>query len=220
MQRIQAVLALSILLAFAAAPARAQERMAQHAILYDEDPDKPRGQRYPGTVIWCLNQIKATDGSDDVEILGKIDIAERRLKVIMSLRRNADASLPASHVIELKFDLNGGGISLVPGLMMKIAEQSKGIALMSQSVRVTDSLFMLGLSSTAQSRARNVAMLTQREWFDLPFVYKTQRRGILAIEKGLYGRQVFQAAFEAWGEAPSSDGAFAPPRCSDKVASN
>src|SRR5262249_34416580 len=64
MQRIQAVLALSILLAFAAAPARAQERMAQHAILYDEDPDKPRGQRYPGTVIWCLNQIKATDGSD------------------------------------------------------------------------------------------------------------------------------------------------------------
>ena len=90
---------------------------------------------------------------------------------------------------------------------------------MAQSVRVTDGLFMIGLSKGTQYRALNVATLTQREWFDLPFVYKTQRRGILAIEKGLYRRQVFQAAFEAWGEAPSSDGAFAPPRCSDKVAS-
>ena len=59
---------------------------------------------------------------------------------------------------------------------------------------------------------------TQREWFDLAFLYKTQRRGILAIEKGLYGRQVFQAAFEAWGKPPPSDGAFEPPRCSDKAA--
>ena len=121
-----------------------------------------------------------------MEILGRVDISERGLKVTMSLRRNADASLPASHVIDLKFDFNGVGIGTVPGLLMKTGEQARGAPLEARSVRVTDGFYMLGLSNAPQSRAGNVAMLTQREWFDLPFVYKTQRRGILAIEKGLY----------------------------------
>lgn len=223
MQRTRILLVLSILFALVASPARAQERVAQRAFLYDEDALNPKGQRYPGTVLWCLNRIKAADGSDDVEILGEVDITERRLKMIMSLRRNVDASLSASHVIELKFsvpaDFNGGGVGLVPGLLMKSAESAKGAPLMGQSVKVTDGLFMMGLSNAGQDRAGNVGSLTRREWFDLPFVYKTQRRGIIAIEKGLSGRQVFQAAFAAWGEAPSSDASVDPPRCSDEVAS-
>ena len=132
--------------------------MAHRAVLYDEDTDNPPGQRYPGTVIWCLNRIRAADGSDDVEILGKVDIAGRPLKVNMSLRRNADASLPASHVMELKFDFNGGGISLVAGILMKLSEQSKGAPLAAKAVRVTDSMFMIELASGSQSRAANVAI--------------------------------------------------------------
>jgi hypothetical protein len=227
MQLVRSVLALAILLTLIAAPARAQERVAQRAFLYDEDPLNPKGQQQPGTVLWCLNRIKSADGSDDVEILGKVDITERRLKMIMSLRRNVDASLPASHVIELKFSVpagfNGGGVGQVPGLLMKTAENAKGAPLVALSVKVTDGLFMIGLSNAAQDRAGNVRSLIRREWFDLPFVYKTQRRGIIAIEKGPTGRQVFQAAFAAWGEAPSSvppEATLDPPRCSDEVASH
>src|SRR5262245_14189666 len=104
-------LALSVLLGLSAAPARAQERVTQQAILYDEDPADPKGHRYAGTVIWCLNRIKAAGGADDVEVLGKVDIAARKLKMVLSVRRNADTTLPATHVIEMTFDLNGGGIS-------------------------------------------------------------------------------------------------------------
>lgn len=214
------------LLAPATAPARTEGHVAQRAFLYEEDASNPKGQRYPGTVVWCLNRTRADDGTDDVEILGKVDIAAHRLKMIMSLRRNVDATLPASHVIELKFslpaDFNGGGISLVPGIMMKSKESAKGAPLMAQAVKVTDGRFMIGLAGAARYRVGNVESLAHREWFDLPLFYKTQRRGILAIEKGISGRQVFLAAFAAWGETAASTSpksALNPPRCAQGVAS-
>lgn len=89
-------------------------------------------------------------------------------------------------------------------------------------MKVTDGQFMIGLASAAQYRVGNVESLAHREWFDLPLFYKTQRRGILAIEKGISGRQVFLAAFAAWGEAAASTSpksALNPPRCAQGVAS-
>lgn len=219
MQLVRAILAISILFALIVVPARTEERIAQRAVLYEEEPLDP-GVQNSGKVVWCLNRIRSADGSDDVEILGKVDIPLRRVKMTLAFRRNADASLPASHVIELRFnlpaDFSGGGVGSVPGMLMKTAERARGAPLMGLSVKVTDGFFMIGLSN--QNRANNVANLTQREWIDLPMVYKSQQRGILAIEKGATGHRVFQAAFAAWQDIPSSAEIPAPPGCSDQVA--
>ena len=176
----------------------------QSALLYDEDPNNPKGKQYPGTVAWRTNPVKSANRPDDVEVFADIDIPSRRLKMTMALRRNTDTSLPASHVIELKFnlpaDFSGGGIGNVPGILMKTSEHARGIALSALSVKVTDGYFMVGLSNVSSERARNVESLTQRTWFDVPMVYANQRRAILAIEKGSAGDQAFRAAFASWGE--------------------
>jgi SPOR domain len=179
--------------------------IAQRAVLYDEDPSDPNGQKYLGSVTWRTEIIKLAGQSDDVAVRADVDIPLRKFKMTLLLRRNLDKSLPASHVVELTFhlppDFAGGGIGNVPGILMKSNELARGIALAGPSVKVTDGFFMVGLSNVVADRERNLQTL-QRAWFDIPIVYANQRRAIAAIEKGESGEQAFKAAFAAWGEYP------------------
>jgi hypothetical protein len=45
---------------------------------------------------------------------------------------------------------------------------------------------------------RNIQLLKERAWFDIPVVYNNNRRAILAIEKGTPGERAFAEAFAAW----------------------
>jgi len=60
--------------------------------------------------------------------------------------------------------------------------------------------FLIGLSSVDTERARNIQLLKERAWFDIPVVYNDGRRAIIAIEKGTPGERAFARAFEAWGQ--------------------
>ena len=39
-----------------------------------------------------------------------------------------------------------------------------------------------------------------RDWLEIPGVYGSGRRAILALEKGTPGERAFAEAFRAWGE--------------------
>ena len=68
------------------------------------------------------------------------------------------------------------------------------------AVKVTDGFFLVGLSNVDADRARNIQLLKERSWFDVPLVYSNQRRAIIAIEKGAPGERAFNDAFAQWGE--------------------
>jgi hypothetical protein len=68
------------------------------------------------------------------------------------------------------------------------------------AVKVTNNFFLIGLSSVETDRTRNIQLLKERGWFDIPLVYEDGRRAILAIEKGTPGERAFARAFEAWGQ--------------------
>ena len=131
-----------------------------------------------------------------------VEIPERRIAMTWSLRRNSDPNLPASHTVEIMFrlpqDFPSGGVSNVPGILMKQAEQSRGTPLSGLAVKVTTGFFLIGLSSTEADRERNVQLLKERAWFDIPVVYGNNRRAILALEKGTPGERAFEEAFKAW----------------------
>uniref|UniRef100_Q07J19 Uncharacterized protein n=1 Tax=Rhodopseudomonas palustris (strain BisA53) TaxID=316055 RepID=Q07J19_RHOP5 len=177
--------------------------VAQRVVLYDEDPNDPKGKQYVGTVVWRTEQIKGGKGSD-IAVRADLEIPERSFKMTMSFRRNTDSSLPASHTAELTFmlpaDFAGGGVSNVPGILMKSNEQARGTPLAGLAVKVTDGFFLVGLSNVESDRARNIQLLKERSWFDVPLVYTNQRRAIIAIEKGSPGDRAFADAFAAWGE--------------------
>src|SRR6202163_3819350 len=179
--------------------------VAQRVVLYDEDPSDPKGKQYVGSVIWRTEQIKAAAGQKaDIAVRADIEIPDRKFKMTMSFRRNTDTSLPASHTAELTFilppDFAGGGVGNVPGILMKSNEQARGTPLAGLAVKVTDGFFLVGLSNVEADRTRNLQLLKERSWFDVPLVYVNQRRAIIAIEKGAPGERAFNDAFAAWGE--------------------
>lgn len=179
--------------------------IAQRVVLYDEDPAEPKGKQYTGTVVWRLDPIKGSTGQPgDIAIRADVDIPERKMKMTMSFRRNTDSALPASHTAELTFvfppDAGGSTVSNVPGILMKSNEQARGTPLAGLAVKVTDGFFLVGLSNVEADRVRNLQLLKERSWFDVPLVYSNQRRAIIAIEKGAPGERAFNEAFSVWGE--------------------
>lgn len=179
--------------------------VAQKAVLYEEDPNDPQGKRYVGSVLWRSETVSPGPGlAPELAIRGDVEVPERRLKMTLSLRRNADKALPASHTIELMFnvpaDFADGGISNVPGVLMKSGEQTRGTPLAGLAVKVTAGYFLIGLSATDAELQRNLQLLKERPWFDIPVVYNNGKRAILGVEKGPAGEHVFEDALRAWGQ--------------------
>ncbi len=184
------------------APAAA---VAQKVVLYDEDPSDPKGKRYVGSALWRTETVSPGPGlAPELVVRADVEIPERHLRMTWSLRRNTDKALPASHTIEIMFtlpaDFAEGGIGNVPGVLMKQDEQARGVPLAGLAVKVTNGYFLIGLSAVDVDVARNIQLLKERDWFDIPVVYTSNKRAILALEKGTPGVRAFEEAFRAWGE--------------------
>src|SRR6516162_5514137 len=102
--------------------------VAQKVVLYEEDPADPNGKRFVGSAIWRTETVTPGPGQPpELAIRADVEVPERKLAMTWSLRRNTDKGLPATHTVEIMFklpaDFPSGGISNVPGILMKQAEQ-------------------------------------------------------------------------------------------------
>jgi hypothetical protein len=179
--------------------------VAQKVVLYEEDAANPQGKRYVGSAIWRTETVSPGPGlAPELAVRCDVEIPERHMRMTWSLRRNADKALPASHTIEIMFtlpaDFSEGGIQNVPGVLMKQNEQARGVPLAGLAVKVTNGFFLVGLNASDVDLPRNIALLKERPWFDIPIVYNNNKRAILAVEKGIPGERAFEDAFKAWGQ--------------------
>jgi hypothetical protein len=190
----------------AAAPATAPAAaVAQKVVLYDEDPNDPKGKRYVGSALWRTETVSPGPGlAPELAIRADVEIPERHMRMTFSLRRNTDKALPASHTIEIMFtlpaDFQEGGVGNIPGVLMKQNEEARGVPLAGLAVKVTNGYFLIGLSAVDVDVQRNIQMLKERDWFDIPLVYTSGKRAIMALEKGTPGARAFEEALRAWGE--------------------
>ena len=165
-------------------------------MLYEE------GKQYVGSAVWRTESVPPAPGqAPDLAIRADIEIPEQKIYARWALRRNDDKALPASHTVELMFtlppDFPHGGITNIPGVLMKQSESTLGVPLAGLAVKGTNNFFLMGLSSVDADRARNIK---EGAWFDIPVVYNDGRRTIIALEKGTPGDRAFVRAFEAWGQ--------------------
>ena len=177
--------------------------VAQRVVLYEEDPEDPAGKKFAGSAVWRTETVtRGANQPPDLVVRADIDIPERKMTMKWTLQRNVDKTLPASHTIEIVFtlpqDFAHQGIQNVPGVLMKEAEQQRGVPLSGSAVKVTDGYFLIGLSAVDTEMQRNIQLLKERPWFDVPIVYTDGRRAILAVEKGTPGERAFRDAFAAW----------------------
>jgi hypothetical protein len=178
---------------------------APRAVLYEEDSTDPQGKRHTGTAVWRTEETSpAAGGAPELAVRADITIPERPLAMTLWIRRNTDKALPASHTIEVKFDLpadsNTGGIQEVPGIMLKQTEDGRGTRLAGIGVNVAQNFFLIGLSAIELDVEHNTRMLKDRAWFDIPVSYKSKKRAVLAIEKGSTGEKIIAEALAHWNK--------------------
>ena len=146
-------------------PAPGGAAVAQKVVLYEEDPADPNGKRFVGSAIWRTETVTPGPGQPpELAIRADVEMPERKLAMTWSLRRNTDKGLPASHTVEIMFklppDFPSGGISNVPGILMKQAEQTRGVPLAGLAVKVTNGFFLIGLS-TVDADTRSQSAIAQ-----------------------------------------------------------
>jgi hypothetical protein len=186
------------------APARPDIAVAQRAILYEEDPANPQlPKTNTGRVVWRLETVNAGQGQPlETAVRATVEVAEADLTLNLLMRRNADATLPASHTIELNFTTRAGdpgrAIRDVGLLQFKDEEASRGTPVAGLPVPVRENLFLIGLSNLRNDIERNMDLILHRNWVDLPIRTASGQRAILTIEKGTAGDQVINGAFRQW----------------------
>jgi hypothetical protein len=187
-----------------APPTAAAPAVGQVATLYEENPGgQQQFQNFPGTVVWRTESVSVGPGrAPDLALRIEIEIPDRKMNISLLLRRNMDASFPASHTLEIQFNTPGdpfGGISNVRGMRAKNAEAANGsVLVMSDPEKIKDGDVLFALPDTQLEQ--NILLLRERPWFDIAFFYNNGRRGVLAFEKGTPGERAINDALTAWGQ--------------------
>jgi hypothetical protein len=169
-------------------------RVSEKTVLYEEDPAYRTGIQSTGAVAWCVEQLEARDAStSSLAIRGEMVLPGDKFKMTFSMRKGANPVLPEAQTIELTFSpspgFSGKGIDSVPGILTKESETSRGKPLSAEAFKSAENVFRIDLSGANADRQSN-AQLLHRGWFDIPMVFATKRRAILAMEIGSSGRSV------------------------------
>jgi hypothetical protein len=196
-------------------PAKAQ---SERAVLIDFNSGDKRSD---GTVVWRTEQVKTSDGREDLAIRADVDIPGRNLKLAMVLRRNLDPSVSASHLIELSFavspDFIDGGMGDVFFMFLGPIEMSGWLDALSGKTGKTgvDGQYVEWLSDKPGDICHNLTALNDNAWLAVyingakrkPGVFRPAVSGqSLWLNKGEAGQRIFDTAFAAW-EKTSEAGA-------------
>jgi hypothetical protein len=184
-------------------PPSAVPPVGQRAVLYEENPaGGDQLQTFVGTAVWRTETVSPGPGQPpEIGLRAEIQIPDRSLSAVVTIRRNPDKNLPASHTIEVQFSAPNdpfGGVSSTPGMRLKSSETAQGLPLVGLVVKVMPGFFLIGLSAVETDREQNIQLLRERSWFDIPFVYNNGRRAVLAFEKGTPGERAVNEALAAW----------------------
>ena len=192
----------------APATAEATVPVGQKAIFYEERTSTQQGTAEPGSIVWSM--VQESPGGDlppEPAIRAEATIPGKNIQLRMTIRRNTDQTLPASHIIEMIFltpqGFDGGGVDNILRIAMKSSEQDAGSPLIGIPAKIADGFFLVALNDTKADEDANLTLLRGQDWIDVPVVYKTGRRALLTMEKGIPGEKVFDEALKAWAAKTS-----------------
>jgi hypothetical protein len=171
------------------------------ALLMEAPEEQSKVKTILGTVVWRVDNV--SNGPDEplsMAVRAEVDIPDANLKAAMTLQKNFDSSLPASHTIKLNFSVPAASplanIKQVTVLLRR-EDTPMGEALKGITVPVTENSFLIGLSR-GTGEASNLDLLRSREWFDIPIVLADGHIAKLTFEKGPSGRSAIDDAMASW----------------------
>jgi hypothetical protein len=184
-------------------PANPPIAVARRAALLVEAPEEPsKVKTFRGTVVWRVDNV--SNGSDEplsTAVRAEIDIPEEKLQAAMTIQKNFDGTLPASHTMKLIFavpqDSPLGNIKQISVVQMRREDNATGEPLKGITVPVMENSFLVGLAR-GDAEASNLDLLRSREWLDVPMVLGNGHIAKLTFEKGPSGQRALDDAMASW----------------------
>jgi hypothetical protein len=154
-----------------------------------------------GSTVWST--IPPSPGQPGtVAVKADADIPDLKMHASMTLRKNRDPTLQATHTIDLDFALADGapitGFKDVGAPQMHEPDTPTSEALTSVKVKVNDVHFLIALANGDQDTARNFDLMRTRAWFEFPLLLNDDRIAKLAFQKSPEGVAMLGKAFDAW----------------------
>ena len=182
----------------AAAPAPSGGRAAM-LVASADNPQKPVVSL--GSTVWSL--IPAAPGQPaSVAVKAEADIPDLKMHATMTLRKNTDPTLQATHTIDLKFSFADGapitGFKDVGLPQMRMEDSTAAEALTSVKVKISDVYFLIALAKGESDTARNLDLMKTRAWFDFPLLLNDDRIAKVVFQKSPEGQAMLEKAFDAW----------------------
>jgi hypothetical protein len=164
-----------------------------------DNPQKPAVSL--GSTVWSL--IPPTPGQPaTVGVKAEADIPDLKMHATMTLRKNTDPTLQATHTIDLKFSFAPGapitGFKDVGLPQMRKEDSTAAEALTSVKVKISDVYFLIALAKGESDIARNLDLMQTRSWFDFPLLLNDDRIAKVVFQKSAEGQAMLEKAFEAW----------------------
>jgi hypothetical protein len=182
----------------APAPAPSAGRAAM-LVASADNPQKPAVSL--GSTVWSL--IPPAPGQPaTVAVKAEADIPDLKMHATMTLRKNTDPTLQATHTIDLKFSFAEGapitGFKDVGLPQMRKEDSTAAEALTSVKVKISDTYFLIALAKGETDTARNLDLMQTRSWFDFPLLLNDDRIAKVVFQKSPEGQAMLEKAFEAW----------------------
>jgi hypothetical protein len=177
--------------------------VAVRASLYEEDPTNPQMRiERRGAIVWRVE----TDGADQSgqaipRIRGNMEFPDAKLNAEFVLRRNLDASFPASHTIDIRFLATALDAKTVKAISLpefRTDFQEKGPMLQAVKAPDMDNTFLVALLNTEPFQTTNIELLKKSGWLFFELRFADGKKGELVFEKGVAGENAFTEAFLAW----------------------
>jgi hypothetical protein len=164
-----------------------------------DNPQKPAVSL--GSTVWSLIP-PAPNQPSTVGVKAEADIPDLKMHATMTLRKNTDPTLQATHTIDLKFSFAPGapiaGFKDVGLPQMRKEDSTAAEALTSVKVKISDTYFLIALAKGEADIARNLDLMQTRSWFDFPLLLNDDRIAKIVFQKSSEGQAMLEKAFDAW----------------------
>lgn len=173
------------------------------ALLVEAPEEASKVKTYIGRVVWKLENAAGGPGQALTSaVRAEIDVAEAGLQAVMTIQKNNDSTLPASHTIRIRFtptaDGPTGAVKDIRMLETRREDMANGDPLAGINAQIAENAFLIGLMRGG-AEATNVDMMRTRSWFDLPMLLANGKRAKITFEKGVSGERIVADALKQWG---------------------
>ncbi|HEY8578780.1 MAG TPA: hypothetical protein VIL72_02765, partial [Beijerinckiaceae bacterium] len=161
--------------------------------------DQQNVETHIGAATWRIERSQRPGAGDQPALRADVDIADVGLKLSLTIEKNTDATLRASHTMTIRFTQDSQGkmpaIAELGTPQMRNESAPNVDPLAGVQAKITDTIFIVALTAEPAFAVRNVELMKTRGWIDLPVRLSDGRIAKITLEKGAVGDRLFEQAF-------------------------